>query len=342
MTILLTNENRAFGGAEVHTLELAQGLKEKGHQVRLVAQPGSWLAETACLQGLTVETVAMRNEVDPIAISRLYRLLGSVDVVQCQATRDLILTTTANRLGPRKPLFKAEHSYLGSHRSRLCDWAYRSATCLVVVSQALKKQMQQELGHLRFEVIANGIDLTRASPAYPPDPQLEGRYVGVLSQLVESKGQRDFLEVLPRLAADHPELRFLIAGEGPDRAWLESRATELGVEVTFTGFATDPLATLASLEVVCVPSHEETFSLVCLEALALAKPLVAARTGGIPEVVGGAGRLFEPGDRDDLLAALREVLARPAAWSERARARAKQFSLQTMVARYERLYQEVA
>ncbi|MGE0492610.1 MAG: glycosyltransferase family 4 protein [Vulcanimicrobiota bacterium] len=346
MNILVSNENRGFGGAEVHTLKLVRGLLGRGHRVRLVASPGSWLEEQARVSKLPTAAIEMKSEIDPVAMFHLHGVLRQVpwDLIHCIGDRDLTLLSLANLVARRTPLVKAEHSFINPGRSRLLNWAYRRSRRVIAVSEALKAQIQAELKlpPSQLEVIPNGIDMDQARPGYPKHPQLAGgRWVGVVSALVEAKGQGDFLAILPELARRFPDLNFVLAGQGEDRQKLEEQARSLGVEVLFLGFVEDPLAVISALEVVVVPSHRETFSLVCLEAMALGKPLVAAATGGIPEVVGQACRLYAPGQPEALLEAMLEVLADPAKFSAGARQQAGLFSLTSMIDGYEELYCEV-
>ncbi|MBI3925959.1 MAG: glycosyltransferase family 4 protein [Armatimonadetes bacterium] len=343
MRLLLCNENRGFGGAEVHTLQVARGLKARGHEVHLAVRPGSWLAE----QAPGAHAVPMTSEVDPLSVVQLRGLIRKhrIEAVHCHATRDLVLAAAARKTLRKAPrLVKSEHTFLGKSRSGLCEWAYGSADRVVCVSHALRDQMLQELGGdpAHFEVVPNGLEVDRVRPGYPAHRRLqEGRWVGVVSSMIEGKGQEDFLRAARALPAG---VGLLLAGDGPERPGLERLAVELGLEVWFPGFVPDPLAYLAGLEVVVVPSRRETFSLVCLEAMALARPLVATRTGGIPEVVedGLTGTLVPPGDPAALgraVVAYLDSSELAAGHGRQARLRAvERFSVEIMLDMLERIY----
>lgn len=353
LRVLLTNENRGFGGAEVHTLEVARGLAARGHYVHLAAKKGSWLAGQEANRkstgaSLTVHLVPMSSEVDPVSVAVFRALMRRhrIEAVHAQATRDLVLAALARKTLKAPPrLIKSEHTFLGSHRSQLCDWAYRGADRLVCVSEALRGQMIAALGGPpeHYTVVPNGIDLDRICPGYSAHPKLrEGRWVGAVGSLIPGKGQEDFLQAATRLRTD---IRLVVAGDGPEKERLERLAEELGLKVWFPGFVEDPISVLAGLEVVVVPSHQETFSLVSLEAMALGKPLVATRTGGIPEVVedGVTGTLVPTGDPEALAGAIATYLDDPGRASghgqgarERATAR---YTLDSMLTSFERLYE---
>jgi glycosyltransferase involved in cell wall biosynthesis len=126
-----------------------------------------------------------------------------------------------------------------------------------------------------------------------------------------------------------PNARLALVGEGPHRPALERHFD--GARVHFTGaLRGEELATaFASADVFVFPSETDTFGLALLEALASGCPVVAARAGGVPEVVreGRDGLLFKPGDDADLVGAVKRMLKSTAErelmrWSGRMRAEA--------------------
>ncbi len=131
------------------------------------------------------------------------------------------------------------------------------------------------------------------------------------------KGHDELLAALPLLVARVPGARLVVAGDGDDRPRLTSRAAEIGLgeRVAFTGFVSE--ATLGELyrraAVFALPSRGEGFGLVYLEAMRAGKPCVAARGGAAEEVVaaGETALLVDPGDREELAAALARLLSDP-------------------------------
>jgi glycosyltransferase involved in cell wall biosynthesis len=169
----------------------------------------------------------------------------------------------------------------------------------------------------KIEVIHNGVPVERLQR--PVDPDLRRQLTGgqdrpvLLStaRLVPQKG----LEVLLRAAAQVNQARLVLAGEGPERAKLESEAAALGVadRVVFLGYRNDVPELLAACDVFVLPSLYEGTSLSLLEAMAAGKPVITSAIPGTDEVVvdGETGLLVRPGDVDGLVAALRRVLAEP-------------------------------
>lgn len=349
-SVLVLNENRGFGGGEVHTLQSARALAARGHRVRLGVRRRSWLEGRAREAGLPVHLLPMANEVDPVTMAALAFLVRrhGIDVVHCHATRDMVLAAGARRLFRRTAVVKTEHTFVGGHLSGVCRTAYHTVDRVICVSKALQDQVTAHLGLPleRCPVVHNGLDPGHAAPDHGRLPLLaQGRWVGVVGSLLDIKGQRFLLEAAPRILERFPDVRFLIAGEGPERPALEEQARGLPVE--FVGFLADPLDALAGLAVAVVPSTIETFSLVSLEAMALARPLVASRVGGVPEVVedGVTGTLVPPADPAALAEAVCAYLADPdlaARHGEAGRRRARDlFSQDRMAERLEAVYAEV-
>lgn len=119
-------------------------------------------------------------------------------------------------------------------------------------------------------------------------------------------------DVLIRAAAGLPGVVVRIAGEGEEEARLTALAEELGIgdRVEFVGNVSRErlAAMLTEASALAVPSRDEAFSLMVLEAFAAGLPVVATRVGGIPEAAGDAARFVKPDDPGALAAGLREVL----------------------------------
>lgn len=161
-------------------------------------------------------------------------------------------------------------------------------------------------------VIPLGVDTLsfRPSDRHGPRPSPVVGYVG---RLEPHKG----VDVLVHAVAEMPSVRLRLTGDGPERPRLEALAAELGMEdrVDFLGFASgDELAErYRDLDVLAVPSlpwpgWREQFCRVAVEAMASGVPVVASRTGAIPDVVGADGILVEPGDPAEMVSGLNRAL----------------------------------
>ncbi len=199
----------------------------------------------------------------------------------------------------------------------------------------------------RQHVIPNGIDETLFVPA--PTPAVPGPpwrllYVG---QLIPLKGVSILFQACAQLAAQHPVVLRLAYQVDSDLPLLRKQARALGLHVDFLPMQTpEQLATLyADSHVVVLPSLSEALPAVISEAMMVGRPVVATEVGGIPDQLGGLGRLVRPNDVTALAEGLADVLAHYSEWSGRARktcARARErFGASAMVSRHEDLYEAV-
>jgi glycosyltransferase involved in cell wall biosynthesis len=165
-------------------------------------------------------------------------------------------------------------------------------------------------------VIPLGVD-TRVF--HPRSSRVPGRIVAVASADSPVKGVGTLLRAFGKLVAER-DAQLIVVGRPAPGGPTERLAAELalGQRVRFVhGISDAELAELvAGAEVAVVPSLYEGFSLPAVEHMASGTPLVASRTGALPEVTGDAALLVEPGDAEELAAALRGLLDSPA---ERAR-----------------------
>jgi glycogen synthase len=177
--------------------------------------------------------------------------------------------------------------------------------------------------------------------------QSEQPYVLAVGRLVDQKGFDVLIEAIASSAA--PELDLVIAGEGPVRRELTTRAEELGISerVRFVG-AVDRLALaelLAGADVFAFPSRGEPYGIALLEAMAAGVPSIATRAGGVTEFAEDDvnALLVEPDNPDALAHALARVMSDTALrerLSVACRATATELSWMTIGPRYERLYSD--
>ncbi len=233
----------------------------------------------------------------------------------------------------------------------------------VPLSGELEAYLIERVGIPRDKItrIYNGVDVARFQPAaghgadgalpagFAADDSIVmgtvGRMHGVKDQLNLARAFIALQSLLPENAA---RLRLVMVGEGPLRGECQTLLTEAGLasQVWLPGARDDVPALLGALDLFVLPSRAEGISNTILEAMASGLPVVATAVGGNPELVadGETGTLVPASDPSALAAALAGYvtdLARLHSEGEAARTRVEQqFSLDAMLARYGRLYDE--
>jgi glycosyltransferase involved in cell wall biosynthesis len=171
----------------------------------------------------------------------------------------------------------------------------------------------------------------------------------VVARLSEQKGHRVLIEALKRLEETvRSRLEVVLVGDGPERGALERAAREGGVQASlvFAGHQDDVYPWLVGSDVALLPSLWEGFPLVILEAFECARPVIATRVAGVPEIVDeSVGLLVEPGDAEGLAAALAATVERrdrlPELGATAYRRVRERFSLERMLAGYAGAFQRL-
>jgi glycosyltransferase involved in cell wall biosynthesis len=343
------------GGGELFLLDLLDAIDRVrfSHELYCIGPTGTLDAAINGL-GLPVERFPKTTKLAPTTIWRLASALrrSRPDVVQTHGEAGVFWGIPAALLA-RSPRLCA---LLYQNQPQAADkaWAMRRLLpCADVViggSENVRRHVVDELGVAaeRAEAILCGID-TRAfldAEAGRERPrERAGRVLLTVGRLVEQKGHAVLLEAMSLLAHRHADVELWIVGEGPERSSLVRRARELRIaeRVRFPGTVYPTLDPLLEADIFVFPSLAEPQGLAVLEAMASGVPVVASRTGGIPEMVRDEvdGCLVPPGDAEALAAALSRLLdepARGAAFAASARERARRFDIRVVARRYEALY----
>ena len=315
------------GGAQEHVYSLLSRLDRSRYDVSVVAlSHGSSLR---AIRRLGIPVLVVDEPDDAIAVGALAAHFVDVrpEVVHNHMYR-------AELVGTRAALALAEAGHsrpwvIGTvHSSRIRspeDRAVLRALTprmdrLIAVSRSIEAKIREERGEATpVSLIYNGVDLWRYNHQEPcctlheeygmePGSQI----VGVVARLEPEKGHPTLIDAWPLVLERVPMAYLLVVGEGSRRADLEAQAADRGVagRVIFTGRRDDVPAVTAALDVAVLPSYREAQGLTILEAMALARPVVASRIGGIPEMVddGRTGLLVPPRDAPALADAIIRLL----------------------------------
>jgi len=215
----------------------------------------------------------------------------------------------------------------------LYAYGHRAADRAIATDACTKDDLPRYLGvdPRRVAVIPSAIDVDECLGHVRPELRaalrarfgLDAADLALLSvgRLERNKGFHVLIEALARLRAElPPRWRWLLVGNGKERAALEAQVLQAGLaaHVTFVGRLDDPeLHSLyEEVDLVLHPTLYEGSSLVTLEGMIHRKPMLASAAGGIPDKVFNErnGYLVRPGDVDDLAAKLRLALAQRARW----------------------------
>jgi len=358
------------GGAEMMLLKLLEHAPQlrKGRVIAL--NRGGPVADRLRGLGVRVVCLGIRPAVpNPVGFATLYRLLRQdrPDLVSTWMYHADLLGGLAARAAGIPAVWGIRNSTLGPQTRittravvRLCAWLSNRVPTRIVSCSLRARQIHEALGYAasRFRVIPNGFDLAR----FRPDAQARASVraelgivdsslvVGLVARFDPQKDHAAFVQAAGRVRAERPGVRFVLLGAGVDsgNASLTRWIRESGIdgEVSLLGPRTDVARLMAAFDVLVSSSRGEAFPNVLGEAMACAVPCVVTDVGDSAEIVGETGIVVPPGEPEALAGAMLRLLALPEnerlALGERARQRvAARFSIQSTVAQYEQVFDEV-
>jgi glycosyltransferase involved in cell wall biosynthesis len=361
LSLFHIDAGREWRGGQRQALFLVRYLHQKGFPLVFVVQPESPLHEKASEAGLPVLPIKMRSELDPIAMIRLAVAMKrrKCRLVHFHDAHGLgVGSTSASLAGvplrviSRRVDFPLPQNILSRRKYR------KDVDVIIAISEGVKEVLVKGgIAPANIEVIPSGIDFSpfrevtsrdflRREFSFASDDYL----VGIVAHLEDHKGHKYLIKAAELLKAQAPNIRIVVVGEGSLKFELTKQVRELHVEdlVFFLGFRDDVPRILASLDLFVLSSHLEGLGSSIMDAMASRLPVVATRTGGIPEVVvdGETGLLVPPRDP----AALAEGILR--LYRDRELAKklgqrgyevvCEKFSAEAMAERVIALYQKIA
>ncbi len=367
------------GGAQENTVATVMGLDKDKYWVMLASGPTS--GSEGSLQDMVkandvrfVKIPELVREISPfkdmIAFLKLYRLIKRYrfDIVHTHTSKAGVVGRCAARLAGCPIIIHTPHGHVfyghyGRFKTKCFIWLERAVaritTCIVTLTEIGKKEhinfgIAEEK---KFRVVPSGIDieefskrdqnkLNRLRKELGLSP--ENRVVGTVARLVPVKGHSYFIDAAERVANEVPQARFMIIGDGALRADLEElvRKKNLANYFYFLGLRNDVQDLLALLDIIVLSSLNEGMGRVIVEAMASAKPVVATKVGGVPEVVldGYTGLLVKPRDKDALAEGMISLLkdeSKARSMGEAGRRRVKDiFSKDEMIRKIDAIYNE--
>ena len=208
------------------------------------------------------------------------------------------------------PYEGAPHRYHAYER-----WGWGQRADRILADAAYTARRGEEFFKRPVQVLPSGTDPDR----FKPDPGVRSarrRQLGLaesdvvllnVAALEERKGIRRVIEALPQIRANVPNVRYLVLGEGAQKAELQRRVEELALTdwVTFAGTTADLAPYYNAADIFVMLPNAEAGSVACLEAMASGLPVVVSNTGGFAEAVDErTGRIVDPSNQAAIASAL--------------------------------------
>lgn len=364
MRILFLTSHLELGGIPIYTVHLAQALAQRGHEPIVASSGGALVAELAAA-GIPHLPLNLRtkSELHPMVALAVLRLAGLIrrhrpEILHAQTRVAHLVAGLAGRL-TGVPVITTAHGFYRWHWGRYLFPFWGQRVIAVSPMTDRKLRIAYRLPPRKVTVIPNGIawkppDVARLNRESAWFRQVwgirnGGPVIGTVARLVEAKGIGVLLEAFHRLRRQVPAAQLVVVGDGPQRSELVRLAYRLGEQdhVVFAGFMLQTATPLSVMDLYVQPSFREAFGLAVVEAMAMAKPVVASAVGGLRVVVrhGETGLLVPPRNPEALAAALAQLLRDPVrcqAMGEAGRCRFEaQFTIERMAEKVEQVYRGV-
>lgn len=367
------------GGSSTNTIETVARLDKSKYDVTLISgrtfDPKGDILKN--IQTRKIQYVFMNDLIRPVhpwhdclALIKLIQAIkkGKYDIVHTHTSKAGILGRWAAYWAGVKHIVHTPHGhifygYFNPVVTKIFIMVERWTAAITQKIITLTRRGKEE--HVQFKIappekfipVYSGIDIDalKRTKCHIPDMKkalgipLDSVIFGVIARIDPIKGIKYLVEAMAEVIQVVPNARLLITGDGIERPAIEQQAVALGLKdyIILTGHRDDVAELLQTMDIFVLPSLNEGMGRVILEAMVFAKPVIASRIGGVPEIVQDEknGLLVRPAQSGELADAMiqlgtNSILARQLGEHGKACVR-DMFSLDIMVRKIEQLYDDL-
>lgn len=297
---------KGFGGAERYFVDLSRELAGRGHQVQAIFHPDfqgrSWLEETP---GLQPDPVTVHGVWDMFAVRKITSLIKAFnpDVMHGHLARAACLAGKARR-GLEIPFTVKTHNYVNLKYYQDVDWFLPTTKDQrdYLISHGIKAEKISVLPNFSS---VNSVDRVQKKRSEP-----HKLTYGSIGRLVKKKGYEQLIRAFNQALKQGLEANLVIGGDGEEKPRLESLIQELNLQqqVQLCGWVNDVETFYENINVFVLPSLDEPFGIVMLEAMAHGVPIISTRTQGPKEILDAENAyLIDIDDEPQLVQALLDI-----------------------------------
>jgi glycosyltransferase involved in cell wall biosynthesis len=332
-----------FGGAERHFVDLSLALAELGYEVQAICHAKfPKQNELKAHPNISVQNVNAFAVWDPFARAAVRRLIAAFQpaIIHSHLARGAFIGGKAAK-ALDIPAVVNLHNYIDLKY-------YHNISAFIAATEDQKKHL------LAHHIAPNQVTVMPHFSMLPPvavKPYPKDRPLTfvTLGRMVKKKGFDVLLQAFKRYLDAGKDGRLIIGGDGVERGALAHLAAKLGItdKVNFSGWVEGVASFLAQGDVFVLPSLDEPFGIVVLEAMASGKPIISTRTQGPITVLGDSSAFFaEIGDVETLASAMLAANSKPAVAMQKAQVALEHYqstySKRAVVPKVETIYQQLA
>jgi glycosyltransferase involved in cell wall biosynthesis len=357
--VLHTEWSDGWGGQEIRILNEMLAVRARGVEVFLACREGALIQERAIEQGIPVFTLPFRGNADLVTLFRLIKLIrkNKIDIVNTHSGKDTWVGGLAARLAGAK--FIRTRHLSNPIRSSRTNFINELAHFIFTTGESVRADMieRNRIRPERILSVPTGINADRFAINNFDRNEIRKELgisddevaVGIIAVLRQFKRHDLFVEAADRLLNEFPNLKFLIAGDGPVRSWIEEDIAKRKLEerVSLLGHVIEPAKVMAALDIFALSSDsKEGVPQSVMQALLMGLPVVATAAGSTSDLLQDDNFiLVEPGNAEALYQGMRKLVESAEvrnSYSEKARSYiAANFSESVMVERILAVYRSL-
>jgi L-malate glycosyltransferase len=324
--ILHIDTERTWRGGEAQAFSLCKGLLSSEFHPFAIAQPKSPFSQRLKEIGVKCFDLTMRGEFDLKAAWKISNLCRKkkIDLIHAHDAHAHALAWFVSKRLKKIPVVvtrRVDFPVGGNFFSRM-KYKSKSMNFIAISSGVKDVLVKGGVSEDKIDIVFSGIDPERFDN-HGDGSEFRKKFnvkdgeiiIGNVAALSDHKGQIYLIDAAAQVIEKFPGARFFIIGEGELRDELLSRIRERGLDgkITLTGFLNDIGDALAAMDLFVLSSHLEGLCTSLLDAAIMQVPIVATRTGGVPDIVedGVTGYLAEARNSDSLASAILKILDDP-------------------------------
>jgi len=373
ISILFVIDGLEFGGGERTFLQLIEGLPQNQYNIHVATSPRGTFSDVLIKKGEKPIPINLMKRLSIGTLQRLIKIIkeNNINIIHSQGARTDFCSRMATRLLKSKVgvvntiAMPVEGYDVGLLRKKIYSFfdrfSERYVDYFIVISDALKKFLidKHKIPPKKIFKIYNGIELNEYHPDNSDKSSMKIRkefgidkdefLIAGIGRLVWQKGFEYLIKAASEVLKEYPSAKFLIVGEGPLKDSLREKCRKLDIEdkIIFAGFRSNIKEILTSIDILVMPSVREGFPMVTLEAMAMAKPIVATDINGIREQIDHDenGLLIPPEDPEAIADAIiflfnNKEKSEQLGFAAKKKAEEK-FSVEEMIKKTETVYEEL-
>ena len=332
--IAFINASDSWGGLEMNVVRLAYWLKKAGYNTIVLCKENTPIEQEAKNKNIEIEYIKKhRKYYDIKQAFNLYKIIKRKNIKYIFAfdNKELSLCALAKLFSKNKLKFIFQQNMLiaGKKKDIFHHIRYKFIDTWIAPLNILKKQVLEKttIPESKIKVIPLCVDysniltskISKAEACKKLNINPDAAIIGIVGRIDKLKGQHFLIEAVHKLRQSSFNIELLIAGE-PTREpegkhyykYILELVKKYNLEhyIHFTPYTSTIGEIYSAIDIFTLASKNETFGMVTIEAMGMAKTIIATNTGGTPELLnyGEYGLLYQPENLDDYLNKIKILL----------------------------------